>query len=212
MTPAVVDKIFEPFFTTQDLGKGTGLGLSTVANIVREHHGFIEVDSQLGQGTRFQVYLPVVGAGAVELECAGPRIIEGQGELIVVAEDDQYLREFMKLALEAHNYRVLVAEDGAEALTLYIQQCDEVALVITDIMMPIMNGSALIHALRKFRRDLPIIAFTAAEKSNALTGTLDDKSVAILRKPATAEQLLLAISLALHPVKPAAALATQPTR
>jgi CheY-like chemotaxis protein len=198
MPPDLIEKIFQPFFTTKAIGQGTGLGLSTVATIVHEHNGFVEVESLLGHGTRFLIFFPVCDVESFRSETTAPQLVNGNGELIVVADDDHSVREMIKLTLEAHNYRVLVAEDGAEALTLYIQRCDEIALVNTDVMMPVMNGRALIHAIRKFRPDLPIISFSATERSNSLVGGLDDAAVMLLKKPAAPEQLLLAIARSLH--------------
>ncbi len=203
MPPEMREKIFEPFFTTKEIGKGTGLGLSTVASIVRAHRGFIEVESNVGRGSRFLVYLPRCEAAEASTEPVARRLTPGNGELIIVADDDHTVRQITKLTLEAHNYRVLLANDGAEALAVYVQHREQAAMVLTDIMMPIMNGRALIHALRKINPGLPILAFSAGERTNPLLGTLEDEAVALLRKPATPGQLLNAVAEVLHATPPA---------
>ncbi len=207
MDEEVRSKIFEPFFTTKGVGKGTGLGLSTVASIVNAHKGFVEVESQPGRGSRFLVYLPATDPAASEPEVAS-QVERGHGELVIVVDDEHSVREITKLTLEAHNYRVRVASDGAEALSIYLQRQQDAALVITDVMMPIMNGRALIHALRKLSPGLPILAFSGAERSDPLVGTLEMEGLVLLKKPATPAQLLGAVSAALHPIMRVADLAS----
>ncbi len=198
MPPEVRKKIFEPFFTTKAAGVGTGLGLSTVVSIVSAHKGFIELDTEVGRGSRFLIHLPICELAAPEVK-APRKAAPGQGELIIIADDEHSIREITRLTLEVHNYRVLLARDGAEALAAYVQNRGNVALVITDIMMPIMNGRALVRALRNINPDLPILVFSAADRSNPLLGTLEEESVAFMRKPASADQLLEAVYGALHP-------------
>jgi two-component system, cell cycle sensor histidine kinase and response regulator CckA len=192
--PEVRAKIFDPFFTTKEIGKGTGLGLSTVVSIVRAHNGFLELESEVGRGTRFLVYFPASDAVQAEAESKANDVPPGQGELIVVVDDEHSIREITRLTLEVHNYRVLLASDGAEALSVYLQHREEVALVVTDVMMPVMNGRALAHALRKFDAKLPILAFSAADRSDPLIGNLSDEDIPVLKKPASQRQLLVAVA------------------
>ena len=192
-------KMFDPFFTTKELGKGTGLGLSTVATIVRNHHGFIEVESQMGRGSKFIIHLPLCSDQVSDALADTIAIKPGQGELILVADDDRSVQEITKLTLEANNYRVILAADGAEALSLCVQHRHDVRLVISDVVMPIMNGRALGHALQKFAPGLPIIAFTGAEESDGLVSALVGNGVKLLHKPATQNELLSAVDAALHP-------------
>jgi PAS domain S-box-containing protein len=200
--PEVRAKIFEPFFTTKAVGKGTGLGLSTVVSIVRAHNGFLELDSQVGRGTRFLIYLPLCETLKTDAEAAHQEPPPGQGELVIVVDDEHSIREITKLTLEVHNYRVLLANDGAEALSVYMQHREETALIVTDIMMPMMNGRALIHALRKFDPELPVLAFSAADRSEPLLRALEAEKVPTLKKPAAPRQLLAAVYEALHPAIP----------
>ena len=143
-----MDRIFDPFFTTKEIGKGTGLGLATVLGIVRGHGGFVRVDSRVGQGTTFELYLPASpeakAADAPDHEALPPR---GQGELILVVDDEAAVREVMQRTLEKHGYRVLTAAEGAEALALFAQHRAEIKAVITDMMMPGMDGPTLVRAL-----------------------------------------------------------------
>ncbi len=189
-----LDKLFEPFFTTKESGKGTGLGLSIVHGIVEAHGGFIEVESKLNKGTTFRVYLPSGIAQEVpinlELEVK-PQL--GQGELIIIADDEAAIREITKSTLEAYGYNVLDAGDGSEAVALFAQHSNEVALVLTDMVMPVMDGAATIRALRKMKPDLKIIAATGYTEEARYYELLDAVD-AVLKKPYTAGTLMKSIT------------------
>lgn len=154
-----IHQIFDPFFTTKEFGKGTGLGLSTAVGIVKSHGGFIDVQSEVNKGTQFKVYLPA--ARPVERPEPKPRaaaLSRGQGELVLVVEDEAPVRELAKDALECFGYRVLTASDGAEAIALYVKNQKEVKVVVTDMAMPYMDGAATIRSLRKINSGLGIVA------------------------------------------------------
>jgi len=139
--PKIINQIFDPFFTTKPQGQGTGLGLSTVQGIVKGHGGFINVYSEVGKGSQFSVYLPLAEATNAESSSARRSEISfGEGELILVVDDEAAIREIAKGTLENFGYRVLTASDGAEALALYAEHKGEIAVVLTDMMMPLMNG------------------------------------------------------------------------
>ncbi|MEW6734809.1 MAG: response regulator [Acidobacteriota bacterium] len=146
MDQRTLERIFEPFFTTKEVGKGTGLGLAMVANIVKEAKGHIKVESELGKGTCFRIYLPVSAQNWSEMEQTSSQITGGS-ETILVVDDEETLRYLAKDLLEAYGYRVLLAADGPEALDIYRRQCDEIALVLLDMVMPRMGGREIYHKL-----------------------------------------------------------------
>jgi two-component system cell cycle sensor histidine kinase/response regulator CckA len=192
--PEVVGRIFEPFFTTKEVGKGTGLGLSTALTIVRSHGGFINVYSEPRRGTQFAVYLPAVAAAAE----AGARLQSdlpvGRGELILVVDDEDAIRQITKATLETFGYRVLTAADGTEALGLYAQHREEVAGVITDMMMPFMDGPATIRALQKMNPQVKIIAASGLAGQDKAAEATAAGVQQFLPKPYTAEKLLKALA------------------
>jgi PAS domain S-box-containing protein len=198
MPPEIIDKIFDPFFTTKALGKGTGLGLSTTIAIVKSHGGFIRVYSELDKGTRFRVYLPAqTESSAEERAAVASQLPRGNGELILVVDDEASVRHVTAQTLSAFGYRVIVAVDGAEAVALFARQGEEIALVLTDMMMPVMDGPATIQVLKKMRPNVLIIAASglAANGHAAKASNLGVKH--FLPKPYTADTLLKALRAAL---------------
>ena len=135
----ILDRIFEPFFTTKELGSGTGLGLSTIVGIIKSHGGFITVSSQLSKGTEFKVFLPAVmirEAAPIE----NPELHRGDGNLILVVDDEAPVRESLRITLEDYNYQVLTACNGVDAIEVYSQHQHRIQLVLIDLMMPLMDG------------------------------------------------------------------------
>jgi PAS domain S-box-containing protein len=195
----VIDRIFDPFFTTKDVSKGTGLGLSTSLAIIKSHGGFIQVDGSPGIGATFRVYLPArVEAVAHPAPATAPALPRGHGELILVVDDEAPVRQVTRRMLETFGYRVALAGDGAEAMALYAEQKDQIAAVITDMMMPVMDGPATIRALRRMRPDVRIIA---ASGVHARGNDAHASSIASVRhflpKPYSAGELLAALQAAL---------------
>ncbi len=187
----IIDRIFEPFFTTKEPGKGTGLGLSTVLAIVKSHSGFIRVHSEVGKGTIFKVYLPAIKT--VETQKAEEQQRElpsGKGELILVIDDEAQIRESTRMMLETYGYRVVTANDGAEAIALYAQSVEETKVILMDMMMPFMDGPASIRALRKIKPQIKIIAVSGLTERNKLAKAAITHVHAFLPKPYTAERLL----------------------
>lgn len=202
--PEVRDRIYDPFFTTKELGKGTGLGLSTTLGIVKSHRGFIDLSSRMGKGTVFRVYLPA----KMVVEEKENRVVEtsrrlGQGELILVVDDEDAILTATKHTLEAFGYQVVTACDGTDAIATFLKSDDKPAAVITDMMMPIMDGPALIQALLKIRPGLPFIGASGLNyQMQAQVTSLGVKH--FLRKPYTADALLDALGEVLHQVRTAA--------
>lgn len=198
--PDVMERMFEPFFTTKGVGKGTGLGLSAALGIVTSHGGFFNVRSELGKGTIFQVYLTAAAhqdAAPADTPPADPP--PGGGELVLVVDDEPAVRDAARMVLESHGYRVLLAPDGPEAIAEFVHSANRIDVVLADLVMPHMEGVALIRALRQMKADVPIIASTGmGEKArpSELKGIGVEK---MLYKPYSADTLLHTIHRALHP-------------
>jgi len=200
MAPEVQSRIFEPFFTTKEMTKGTGLGLSTALTIVKSHGGFINVYSELHKGSQFAVYLPALDVpGTFDPAAAQTDLPLGRGELILVVDDEDSIREITRGTLETFGYTVLTASDGTEALALYADKKNEIAVVLTDMVMPFMDGPATIRALQRMNPDVRIIAASGLGTGmHAGEGTLEGVSV-FLNKPYTAEKLLKTLAGVLRP-------------
>jgi two-component system cell cycle sensor histidine kinase/response regulator CckA len=192
ISPEIMDRIFEPFFTTKEHGKGTGLGLSTALGIVRSHGGFIDVQSEAGKGTTFKVYLPAIKTEIQKIEEHKLKLPAGSGELILIVEDEGLIREITCTALEAHSYKVLIAENGEQAVVLYAQNKDKIKVILMDLMMPVMDGEESIQAIRKINPEIKIIAVSGLAEEDKLK-KVSDYTNAFLPKPYTAERLLRTI-------------------
>jgi two-component system cell cycle sensor histidine kinase/response regulator CckA len=192
MSPEIQEKIFQPFFTTKELRGGTGLGLSTSLDIVRNHGGFVTVKSQPGQGSQFDVYLPALTATLKpEAEPQLSRVPSGNGETILLIDDEVSICEITKAALENYGYRVVVANSGPEAVTIYASKRNEINLAITDTGMPFMDGHATSLALKNINPALKIImASGSVAESNAKEIPVDKNISAFAPKPYTVEKLL----------------------
>lgn len=189
--PEIMEQIFEPFFTTKG-ESGTGLGLATVMNIVQNHGGFVNVVSQTGGGTQFNVFIPANQVDDSELT-KSLTISKGEGELILVVDDEATIREITKASLEAHNYRVITANNGIEAVASYVQNRTEIAVVLMNMMMPAMDGTTAIRTLQKIDSQVKIIALSGR---NFTEQTFSDRNLNIksfLAKPYSTQALLQAI-------------------
>ncbi|MDQ4088516.1 MAG: response regulator, partial [Pseudomonadota bacterium] len=189
--PHIIGKIFEPFFTTKEVGKGTGLGLSTVYGIVKQSGGFIFADSQVGKGTTFTIYLPVHRAQPGEGPAKGKgkdkaAELWGSGTVLLV-EDEAMVRTVAERALTRHGYSVLVAENGEAALEI-LEREEKVDLLISDVVMPTMDGPTTVRAARKLHPDLPIL-FISGYAEEQLRKSIDIPNVSFLAKPFSVQQL-----------------------
>ena len=193
MVPEVVDKIFEPFFTTKPLGKGTGLGLSTAIGIIQSHNGFIDVKSQPGEGTSFKIFLPAESSEEIVSTAEVENSPKGNGEQILVVDDEVSICEISKETLEAYNYHVLTAVNGAEATALFARYMADIALVLTDMKMPIMDGVATIYAVKQLKPEVKIIAMSGLASGKKGLDRVKDEINAYLDKPFTSHMLLKTI-------------------
>lgn len=197
ISPEILDKIFEPFFTTKEQGKGTGLGLSTTTGIIKSHGGFVNVYSELGKGTQFKVYLPAA-AGTTTQPAESMELPIGNGELILVVDDEAAICEVTKTSLEAYDYKVLTASDGIEAIAVYAQHQDEISVVLMDMMMPSMDGLTTIPTLQKISPQVKIIAVSGLASRDQVSTAIGAGVKAFLAKPFTAQELLKTINSVLN--------------
>jgi PAS domain S-box-containing protein len=191
MSPDMIDRIFEPFFTTKEIGKGTGLGLSTVKDIVKAHNGFLEVSSELKKGTRFDVFLPVTDADENSQSRGSVEIPGGSGEQILLVDDETAIVEMLRLMLEAHNYKVLTAKNGIEAVTAFTKYFSQIQIVVTDMVMPDMNGAILIKRLQEIDPNVKIIGMSGLGSNIEQSAVERLPLKAFLKKPFSSESLLI---------------------
>ena len=187
MPPEVRAKLFEPFFTTKGEGKGTGIGLTTVMRIVKAHGGFLRVESEPGEGTTFEIFLPRAVDKAARAEKPTAELLRGNGETILIADDEQAIRELLTGELTSAGYRVLAASNGAEAVAVFREHAKEVRLFITDNEMPVLDGLEAAAALRKMKPSLPVI-LTSGDGA-----TQEANGFSVVSKPFSLEDILASI-------------------
>jgi CheY-like chemotaxis protein len=191
-------RIFDPFFTTKAIGHGTGLGLSTAMSIAQSHGGFLNVYSELGRVSKFSIYLPAAGteseAVIAQRDSQYPR---GAGELVLIVDDEQSILQITAATLEKFGYTTATATDGAEGLAVFAERKNDVAAVLTDISMPLMDGPAMIRALRKIKPETPILAMSGLMNPDQSSELEILKVDGFLTKPFTAEKLLTSLTAVL---------------
>ena len=197
MPPEVIAHIFEPFFTTKKVGKGTGLGLAQVYGIVKQHGGEIGVESQVGKGTTFTIYLPKVVKTHATPQQADADIPKGQGETIMVVEDEMVVCQAVASMLKHLGYRVLTAGNGQEALTTYDSRRDEVDLVLTDMVMPEMGGMDLLEALKQRDPGVRVVMMTGYPLRGEGRTQVPQGIMGYLEKPVGPKQMAQAMREAL---------------
>jgi len=184
MDAATILRIFEPFFTTKEVGKGTGLGLAVVYGIVKQHGGFIHVDSELGHGTQFHVFFPAAG----DEEVTKPKIlphtsVRGGKETVLVVEDHDGLCEVASTTLEGLGYRVRIARDGEEAVREFQAHRDEIALVLLDVMLPKLSGLEVYQYIHGQRPDVPVLFVTGYSADAEMLHSIQRRNLPLLQKP-----------------------------
>lgn len=185
-------RIFEPFFTTKEIGKGTGIGLATVHTIVKSHSGFMKVESEVGRGSIFKIFLPAspVPRAEISVPPIQATLPRGRNELVLVVDDELTIREITRQTLETFGYRVITASDGAEAVALYARQMEQIAVVLTDMTMPIMDGRATSEVLHRINPSVKIITASGVDSEESTDKAANFGIQDFLLKPFTAETLL----------------------
>jgi len=199
MSQEVMERIFEPFFTTKNLGEGTGLGLSTSIAIIKSHHGFVQVSSEPGRGSTFRVFIPAwVGAAPLCVIREADVLPRGNGELVLVIDDEAAVRHITRQSLENFGYRVLLASDGAEGAAIYATHRSEIAVVLTDMRMPGLDGPGTIQLLLRINPEVRIIAASGLNAAGTLTNEVGAGIKKFLPKPYTTLKLLTSLREVLH--------------
>lgn len=196
---ALAERIFEPFFTTKEEGKGTGLGLSTTLSIVRDHGGFLTLQSEPGKGATFEVFLPARDRAATEagdpVEASLP---PGRGELVLLVDDEEGIREITRKTLERHGYRVILAANGAEGVAQYAQRGREIDLVLTDLIMPVMDGPAMVVALKSLNPEVRIVGSSGLQTEETMARARAVGVRDFVPKPYSAAMLLSTLARVLQ--------------
>jgi CheY-like chemotaxis protein len=200
IAPEVLPHIYEPFFTTKEHGKGAGLGLAQVYGIVKQHDGHIGVQTQTGAGAAFTIYLPALASApeVVQPPAQLATLPLGSGETVLVVEDNASLREALVDTLALLNYRALTAGNGRQALAILEKQASEIALVVSDLLMPEMGGQALYHALRERGFTLPVVLLSGHPMEVELQALQAQGVAGWLLKPLETEQLAALLAHALR--------------
>jgi two-component system, cell cycle sensor histidine kinase and response regulator CckA len=188
IAPEHLDRIFEPFFTTKAVGKGTGLGLATAIGIIKNHGGFVTVSSEVGKGTQFQIALPAVLETTVTTE-PDQKYLTGQGQLILIVDDEAPIREALRITLELYNYRVIAAENGIEAIKIYTSHKHEISAILIDMIMPMMDGDQTIRELYQLNPNNKVIVFSGTATKGSLPPLRNVKG--FLSKPYSTQDLLV---------------------
>ncbi len=191
MDKSTLERIFEPFFTTKEKGKGTGLGLSMVYGIVRNHGGFVKVESEPGRGSTFKVFCPASSRDEkVKKESSALSRLKGGTETVLVAEDEQAMRELVIDILESGGYRVVAVGDGEAAARIYAEKQTEIDLVILDMIMPKLNGSETFKKLKAINKDVLVLLSSGYSQDGQAQELLNEGVAGFIGKPYQVSGLL----------------------
>jgi PAS domain S-box-containing protein len=183
MDSETIDKIFEPFFTTKEPGKGTGLGLATVYGLISQHDGFLHVDSEIGRGTTFEVYLPKGERSEAAIESTTSDAPPAGTETILLAEDDESVRKLTQTILEGAGYKVLTAADGEEALALFVRHADNIGMMLLDVIMPKLGGRELYERIRRSHPRIPVLFASGYSMDAIHTNFVLEEGLTLIQKP-----------------------------
>jgi CheY-like chemotaxis protein len=190
--------VFEPFFTTKKMGRGTGLGLSTVYGIIKQHNGWINLESRAGKGTTFCVYVPEATGLPEEATVSPETIPSGRGkETVLFADDEELIRDLGRQVMEMHGYTVFLAEDGMRAIDLFMSNREAIDLVVLDLTMPKRSGMEVLRAIRNIDPGARVILSSGSFPAEPIPGTT------FLPKPYRADMLAKAVRSALDTPRPA---------
>ena len=190
----LMHRIFDPFFTTKDPGNGTGLGLFTVLTIMKSHGGFVDVQSEPGKGTQFKIFFPAAEVAETEKSVSAEEITQGNGQVILIVDDEESITELLEALLRAKGYNVLIAKDGTEALAVYTENKDRISVVLLDLLMPYLDGTATIRAMQRIKPGVKIIAMSGLLLDKEKLGDmLTVERIPFLQKPFSIEKLLTTI-------------------
>ena len=182
--PANLERIFEPFYTTKGAGKGTGLGLATVYGIVKQHGGFLQVGSKLGEGTQFHVFFPAIPQAAAEAPVVpAPESVRGGRETVLLVEDHEGLREIASAALSSLGYRIRIARDGEQAVEEFRAHHDEIALVLSDVVLPKLGGPEAYARMCAYNPDVPVLFVTGYSSDAEVLRSVQERKHPLLQKP-----------------------------
>jgi len=191
MTEEVKEHLFEPFFTTKEQGKGTGLGLATVFGIIKQNNGAIIVDSEIDKGTVFNIYFPAIDEVAEDISLeVDEKDLPSGNETILLTEDEESIREFVLDILEEYGYKILEAEDGEKALELAKSYPQHIDLLLSDVVMPTMNGQQLAEALKDCHPETKVMFMSGYTEDTAIQKGILELKTGFLQKPFTANDLI----------------------